>query len=111
MYGCQTPGLEGEQEPFRTIEQIAAFDVKRILEIQPEGPLPSTWPLSRSCRFRLRFGPFLVPKNRIWSRDAGAAPVLRGRRLESGGLLCLGAAGIEPATTQTAPSAGASVRT
>jgi len=37
MYGCQTPGLEGEQEPFRTIEEIAAFDVKRILEIQPEG--------------------------------------------------------------------------
>lgn len=38
MYGCQTPGLEGEQQPYRTIEEIAAFDVKRILEIQPEGP-------------------------------------------------------------------------
>lgn len=38
MYGCQTPGLEGEREPFRTIEEIAAYDVQKIREIQPEGP-------------------------------------------------------------------------
>ncbi len=38
LYGCQTPGLEGEREPFRTIEEIAAYDVAKIREIQPEGP-------------------------------------------------------------------------
>jgi thioesterase domain-containing protein len=38
FYGCQTPGLEGERAPFRTIEEIAAYDVEKILKIQPEGP-------------------------------------------------------------------------
>lgn len=38
FYGCQTPGLEGERTPFRTIEEIAAYDVEKILAIQPEGP-------------------------------------------------------------------------
>lgn len=38
FYGCQTPGLEGERPPFRTIEEIAAYDVEKILKLQPEGP-------------------------------------------------------------------------
>jgi hypothetical protein len=40
---------------------------------------------------------FFGPKNRIWSRECSRSPVLRGWRLESGGLLCLEAAAIEPA--------------
>ncbi len=40
---------------------------------------------------------FFGPKNRIWSRKCRRSPVLRGWRLESGGLLCLEAAAIEPA--------------
>jgi hypothetical protein len=41
--------------------------------------------------------PNLVRQEPIWSRNGSPAPVFRGRRLESGGLLCVEAAGIEPA--------------
>ena len=83
---------------------------QRSSSAPPLQPSPSTWPLSRlyastcraascACRFRLRFGPFLVPKNRLRSRKCRRRPLLRGRRLESGGLLYLGAAAIEPAAS------------
>lgn len=38
VYGCQTPGLDGEQEPVATVEEIAAHNIREIRRIQPEGP-------------------------------------------------------------------------
>ncbi|MBO0878943.1 MAG: hypothetical protein J2P17_00865 [Mycobacterium sp.] len=38
VYGCQTPGLDGEQEPAMTVERIAAQAIPWIREIQPHGP-------------------------------------------------------------------------
>ncbi len=49
--------------------------------------------------------PPLLPKDRIWSRNASAAPFLRGQRLESGGLLYVEAAAIEPAPGDAKPLA------
>jgi hypothetical protein len=43
------------------------------------------------------FGPNLVRQEPIGSRNVSPAPFLRGRALESGGLLCVEAAAIEPA--------------
>jgi len=60
----------------------------------PLLPSPSTWPLS--CLYAPVWS-FFGPKNRIWSRECKRSLVLRGRRLESGGLLCVEAAAIEPA--------------
>ena len=42
-------------------------------------------------------GPFLVPKDPIWSPHAGPITFLRGCKTGSGGLLCLRVAAIEPA--------------
>ncbi|MET8509926.1 cytochrome P450 [Streptomyces sp. NPDC004787] len=38
VYALQTPGLEGEQEPYRTIADIARHGIERIREVQPAGP-------------------------------------------------------------------------
>lgn len=38
VYGCQTPGLDGEQEPYHTVEELAAHSVREIRLVQPEGP-------------------------------------------------------------------------
>lgn len=38
VYGCQSPGLDGEQDPHRTVEELAAHSVREIRLIQPEGP-------------------------------------------------------------------------
>ncbi|MEV7283120.1 thioesterase domain-containing protein [Streptomyces sp. NPDC093252] len=38
VYGCQTPGLEGEREPYTTVEDIAAHNVRQIRRVQPHGP-------------------------------------------------------------------------
>lgn len=38
VYGCQTPGLDGEQTPYRTIAEIAAHNVREIRRVQPRGP-------------------------------------------------------------------------
>jgi thioesterase domain-containing protein len=38
FYGLQAPGLQGEQEPFTTIEEMAAPHVREIKQIQPQGP-------------------------------------------------------------------------
>jgi thioesterase domain-containing protein/acyl carrier protein len=38
VYGLQSPGLDGEQLPLNTIEEIAACYVDEILAVQPCGP-------------------------------------------------------------------------
>ena len=38
VYGCQTPGLDDEQEPLATVEEIAAHNIRQIQLIQSEGP-------------------------------------------------------------------------
>ena len=38
LYGLQSRGLDGDEEPFTRIEDIAAGFVKEIRELQPEGP-------------------------------------------------------------------------
>ncbi|AKT41369.1 thioesterase domain-containing protein [Chondromyces crocatus] len=38
VYGCQTPGLDGEQAPLRTIEEIVAHNLRMIRRVQPNGP-------------------------------------------------------------------------
>lgn len=38
VYGCQTPGLDGEQEPYHTVEELAEHSVREIRLVQPEGP-------------------------------------------------------------------------
>ncbi|MGW7577283.1 thioesterase domain-containing protein [Streptomyces sp. NPDC054765] len=38
VYGCQTPGLDDDQEPVRTVEEIAAHNIRQIQLIQSEGP-------------------------------------------------------------------------
>ncbi|GAA2591447.1 thioesterase domain-containing protein [Streptomyces axinellae] len=38
VYGCQTPGLDGEQQPLSTVEEIAAHNIRQIQLIQSEGP-------------------------------------------------------------------------
>ncbi|MEU1280270.1 thioesterase domain-containing protein [Streptomyces sp. NPDC005805] len=38
VYALQTPGLEGEQEPYRTIADIARHGIARMREVQPTGP-------------------------------------------------------------------------
>lgn len=38
VYALQTPGLEGEQEPYRTVHDLARHGIARIREVQPSGP-------------------------------------------------------------------------
>lgn len=38
VYGCQTPGLDGEQDPYHTVEELAEHSVREIRFVQPEGP-------------------------------------------------------------------------
>ena len=38
VFGCQTPGLDGEQDPYRTVDELAAHAVREIRVLQPEGP-------------------------------------------------------------------------
>lgn len=38
LYGCQAPGLDGEQEPYTNICDIAAHSIREIKKIQPQGP-------------------------------------------------------------------------
>jgi thioesterase domain-containing protein len=38
FYGIQCRGLDGEEEPFTRIEDMAAYYVKEIRKVQPEGP-------------------------------------------------------------------------
>ena len=38
FYGLQAPGLNGEQEPLQTIEEIARCYVEALRGLQPEGP-------------------------------------------------------------------------
>ena len=38
LFGCQTPGLDGEREPYRTVEALAEHNIAQIKAIQPRGP-------------------------------------------------------------------------
>lgn len=38
VYGCQTPGMDGEQDPYHTVEELAEHSVREIRLVQPEGP-------------------------------------------------------------------------
>lgn len=38
VHGCQTPGLDGEQVPYRTVAEVAAHNVREIRRVQPKGP-------------------------------------------------------------------------
>lgn len=38
VYALQTPGMDGEQEPYRTVPEIAAHGIREMRRIQPEGP-------------------------------------------------------------------------
>ncbi|MGW1837618.1 thioesterase domain-containing protein [Streptomyces sp. BBFR2] len=38
VYACQSPGLDGDQAPTTTVEEIAARGIEEIRRIQPEGP-------------------------------------------------------------------------
>ncbi|MUG96212.1 amino acid adenylation domain-containing protein [Scytonema sp. UIC 10036] len=38
FYGLQAPGLDGEQEPFTCIEEMAAYYIEQLRVIQPQGP-------------------------------------------------------------------------
>jgi hypothetical protein len=36
--GCQTPGLDGEQQPYRTVAEIAEHTIRQIRRVVPKGP-------------------------------------------------------------------------
>lgn len=38
FYGLQPPGLDGKTEPFSSIEEMAAHNIKAIRHVQPQGP-------------------------------------------------------------------------
>jgi hypothetical protein len=38
VYGCQAPGLDGEQTPYRTVAEIASHNVREMRRVQPKGP-------------------------------------------------------------------------
>lgn len=38
FYGCQAPGYEREQAPYRAVEEIAEHNIREIRAIQPKGP-------------------------------------------------------------------------
>jgi hypothetical protein len=38
VYGCQTPGLDGEQQPYRTISALAEHTIREIKRVAPQGP-------------------------------------------------------------------------
>ncbi|MFD5554706.1 thioesterase domain-containing protein [Streptomyces sp. NPDC127068] len=38
VFGCQTPGLDGEREPSTSVEEIAAHTVRQIRRVQPASP-------------------------------------------------------------------------
>jgi thioesterase domain-containing protein len=38
FYGCQAPGFDGERAPIRSVEEIAAHNLRAIKAIQPRGP-------------------------------------------------------------------------
>lgn len=38
LYGCQAPGFDEEREPFGSVEEIAAYNLRHIRAIQPHGP-------------------------------------------------------------------------
>ncbi|MGE0652769.1 MAG: AMP-binding protein [Alphaproteobacteria bacterium] len=38
FYGIQSRGLDGEEEPFTDIDEMAAYYVQEIRKVQPEGP-------------------------------------------------------------------------
>ena len=38
VYALQTPGLEGECEPYVTVAELASHGIEQIRRIQPEGP-------------------------------------------------------------------------
>jgi acyl-CoA synthetase (AMP-forming)/AMP-acid ligase II/thioesterase domain-containing protein/acyl carrier protein len=38
FYGIQSRGLDGEEEPFTNIDEMAAYYVQEIRKVQPEGP-------------------------------------------------------------------------
>ena len=67
VYGCQTPGLEGERSPFRTIEDITAFNLLAIRRVQPKGP----YYLAGNCMGGL---PAYEAARQL--QDAGEAPAL-----------------------------------
>lgn len=38
LFGCQAPGLNGEQVPYANVSDIAAHAIREMKKIQPEGP-------------------------------------------------------------------------
>lgn len=38
VYALQTPGMEGEQAPYRTVAELAAHGIRQMRRVQPEGP-------------------------------------------------------------------------
>jgi thioesterase domain-containing protein/acyl carrier protein len=38
IYGLQAPGLDGKQTPYNRVEDMAAYYIQEIQNIQPEGP-------------------------------------------------------------------------
>ncbi|MGH2508217.1 MAG: alpha/beta fold hydrolase, partial [Ktedonobacteraceae bacterium] len=54
FYGLQAPGLDGEQEPYETIEQMAARYIEAIQTVQASGPyLLGGWSLGGVVAFEM----------------------------------------------------------
>ena len=54
LYGLQAAGLEGEQEPYTRIEDMAARYVEAIRAMQPEGPyMLGGWSLGGAVAFEM----------------------------------------------------------
>ncbi len=84
--------LEAARERFKLLRRISSPYVPRFHE-------QSVWEHPAGAF------PYLVRQEPMWSRNAGPAPFPRARALESGGLFCMEAAGIEPAPGGAKPLA------
>ncbi|HWD77388.1 MAG TPA: thioesterase domain-containing protein, partial [Kribbella sp.] len=38
VYALQTPGMDGERQPYRTVPELAAHGIREMRRVQPEGP-------------------------------------------------------------------------
>jgi amino acid adenylation domain-containing protein len=54
FYGLQTPGYEGEQEPYTNIEDLAAHYVEAVRALRPQGPyLLGGWSMGATVAYEM----------------------------------------------------------
>ncbi|MHB8595767.1 MAG: beta-ketoacyl synthase N-terminal-like domain-containing protein [Ktedonobacteraceae bacterium] len=71
FYGLEEPALDGKQEPFTSIENMAAYYIEALRKVQPQGPFFLGGVVAR--RHRSRRDVLSTPKARTNDRTAGLA--------------------------------------